>query len=93
MAKSFDFIGIPRQNGNSDMLCSQFAEGARQAGNQVRNDFPAQPKIHYCTGCGVCNTSHQCVCRTIWPKFWDKMVAADVIVLATPVYFTRWMHS
>ena len=77
----------PRQNGNSDVLCSQFAEGARQAGNQVEMISLRNRKIHYCTGCGVCNASHQCVQKDDMAEILDKMVAADVIVLATPVYF------
>ena len=44
-------------------------------------------KINYCLGCGVCNTKHVCVQKDDMKALLDKMVEADVIVLATPVYF------
>ena len=43
--------------------------------------------IAYCLGCGACNTSHLCVQKDDMKPLLDKLVAADVIVLATPVYF------
>ena len=69
-----------RKGGNSDTLCDQFVKGAVEAGHQVE-------KIGYCHGCGVCNTTHKCVLHDDMAEILDKMVQADVIVMATPVYF------
>lgn len=77
----------PRKHGNSDLLCDRFAEGAQESGNVVEKIFLAQKNIGYCLGCGVCNTTHKCVQKDDMPEILDKMVRADVIVLATPVYF------
>lgn len=44
-------------------------------------------RIGYCRGCGVCNRTHKCVQNDDMAAVLDKMVAADVIVMATPVYF------
>ena len=41
----------PRKGGNSDILCDAFAEGAREAGNEVEKVRIADLKIGYCTGC------------------------------------------
>ena len=38
-------------------------------------------------GCGVCNNAHKCVQKDDMAELLDEMVQADVIVLATPVYF------
>ena len=38
-------------------------------------------------GCGVCNNTHKCVQNDDMAEVLDKMLDADVIVLATPVYF------
>lgn len=46
-------------------------------------------RIGYCRGCGVCNRTHKCVQNDDMAAVLDKMVAADVIVMATPVYFIR----
>lgn len=43
--------------------------------------------MNYCTGCGVCNSTHKWVQKDDMAEIMDKMVNADVIVFATPVYF------
>lgn len=53
----------PRKNGNSDILCDRFAQGALENGHQVEKIFLASMNIGYCRGCGVCNTTHKCVQR------------------------------
>ena len=77
----------PRRHGNSDLLCDRFAKGAEESGNNVEKIFLKDKNISYCTGCGVCNTTHRCVIKDDMAEILDKMVNADVIVLATPVYF------
>lgn len=77
----------PRKGGNSDVLCDEFIKGAQQAGNKTEKIFLRDKKINYCTGCGVCNSTHKCVQNDDMAELVDKMVEADVIVLATPVYF------
>lgn len=82
-------LSLPHRaaGGNSDILCDSFAEGARKAGHSVSKVFLADKKIAYCTGCGACNSSHKCVIKDDMADILDAMVKADVIVLATPVYF------
>ncbi len=77
----------PRRGGNSDTLCDEFLRGARDAGHEAEKVFLRDRKINYCTGCGVCNSTHQCVQKDDMADVLDKMVSADVIVMATPVYF------
>lgn len=77
----------PRKNGNSDILCDRFAQGAAESGHKTEKVFLASKNIGYCCGCGVCNSAHQCVQKDDMAIVLDKMVNADVIVLATPVYF------
>lgn len=77
----------PRKHGNSDTLCDYFAKGAQESGNHVEKIFLAEKNIGYCTGCGVCNETHLCVQKDDMKEILDKMVTADAIVFATPVYF------
>ena len=74
----------PRKGGNSDTLCDEFIRGAQESGNHAEKIFLASKNIKYCIGCGVCNTTQKCVQRDDMAEI---MVEADVIVLATPVYF------
>lgn len=76
-----------RKGGNSDTLCNQFIKGAVEAGNRVEKIYLNDCKINFCHGCGVCNTTHKCVQHDDMAEILDKMVKADVIVMATPVYF------
>lgn len=78
----------PRRGGNSDRLCDRFAEGAREAGHEVEQVFLKDKKINYCTGCGVCyNGVKPCPQRDDAAGLLEQMVAAEVIVMASPVYF------
>lgn len=80
--------GSPRKGGNSDTLCDKFAEGAKEAGHIAEKIFLRDKNIHYCSGCGLCNTKHgHCSQKDDVAEILEKMVQADVIVMATPVYF------
>jgi len=46
-----------------------------------------EKKINYCTGCYGCRGNGKCVQKDDMSHILDSMMAADVIVLATPVYF------
>ena len=77
----------PRKGGNSDILCDAFAVGAKEAGNEVEKVRIADLKIGYCTGCYACQNTGKCAIKDDARSVIDKMLTADVIVLASPVYF------
>jgi multimeric flavodoxin WrbA len=78
----------PRRGGNSDLLCDQFIDGSKEVGNVTEKIFLKDKKINYCTGCGSCiDIGKKCSQKDDMDEILDKMVAADVIVMATPVYF------
>ena len=77
----------PRKGGNSDLLCDQFILGVKEAGNQAEKISLSEKKIGCCTGCESCFTTHKCIQKDDMTEILEKMIAADVIVMATPVYF------
>jgi len=78
----------PRRGGNSDLLCDQFMTGVKEAGHRAEKIFLRDFKINYCTGCGTCFEGKKpCPQKDDMAGVLDKMIAADVIVMATPVYF------
>lgn len=77
----------PRKGGNSDTLCDEFMRGAVESGNTAEKIFLRDKQINYCTGCGVCNSTHKCVQKDDMAEVIEKMLKADVIVMSTPVYF------
>ena len=76
-----------RKHGNSDLLCDEFMRGATEAGHDVEKLYINDKKINFCRGCGVCNSTHKCVQKDDMAEILNKMIEADVIVMATPVYF------
>jgi len=80
--------GSPRKGGNSDLLCDQFSKGAAEAGHEVEKVFLGEKKIGYCKACYYCTKSGgKCAIKDDMSEILDKMQAADVIVMASPVYF------
>ena len=77
----------PRKGGNSDILCDQFMKGALEAGHKVEKIALREKNIHPCLGCGACESTHRCVQKDDMAAVLDRLVEADVIVMATPVYF------
>lgn len=78
----------PRKNGNSDLLCDEFMRGAREAGHLVEKIRLADKTINYCTGCCACIADQgSCVQQDGMNEILEKLLACDVMVLATPVYF------
>ena len=76
----------PRRNGNSDILCDEFMKGAIEAGNEVEKIFLIDKTVHPCTGCSVCSMyGKPCPQKDDAAEIVEKMIAADVIVMATPV--------
>lgn len=77
----------PRKGGNSDLLCDAFAQGAKESGHTVEKIYVQDQKIGHCRACYGCRGKGVCVQKDDMASILDKLVAADVIVLATPVYF------
>ena len=80
--------GSPRKNGNSAALCRDFARGAEDSGHQVETIFLRDKKIGFCLACYHCKKSGGiCIIKDDMADILDKMNAADVLVMASPVYF------
>lgn len=80
--------GSPRKDGNSDLLCDEFLRGAQEAGHDVEKIRVAAKKIAPCSACYYCRDhGGACVHKDDMAELLQKMIDADVIVLASPVYF------
>ncbi len=78
----------PRKGGNSDTLCDQFILGAEESGNQVEKIALREKKINFCQGCLSCQDNDgRCIQNDDTSEILEKMIQADVIIMATPVYF------
>lgn len=76
-----------RKNSNSDVLTDDFIDGAKEAGNTVEKISLAGKTINFCKGCLVCQKTQQCVIKDDAAAIVEKMLHADVLVFATPIYY------
>lgn len=76
-----------RSNSNSDILADEFIKGARENGHQVEKVALTNQVITFCKGCLSCQKTGNCIIKDDANVIVNKMIAADVIVFATPVYF------
>lgn len=88
MKKILVLSSSARKGGNSDLLCDEFIRGAEEAGHSVEKPHVAFMSVKGCLGCGACqrNGGH-CVQKDDMTEIYGKMLDADVIVFASPVYF------
>ena len=77
----------PRKNGNSDLLCHRFIEGAQEAGHEAELIWLYDRNIEFCRACYACFRTGKCVLKDDMAEILEKMQAADVLVIATPTYF------
>ena len=80
--------GSPRKGGNSDLLCDAFQRGAEESGHTVIKVRVAEKKIAPCRGCYFCSEHDgECVMQDDMAELLQAIIDADVLVLASPVYF------
>ena len=77
----------PRKGGNSDALAGAFVRGAQEAGNQVEKITLYDKTIGFCKGCLSCQNTQRCIIRDDADAITQKMLTADVIAFATPIYY------
>jgi len=80
--------GSPRRKGNNDYLLSLFMDDAEKKGFSTHTVSAAFESYEPCIGCGYCEKKGVCSIKdTLAQDLFTLMRKADVIVLATPVYF------
>ena len=88
MKKVLAISSSPRRGGNSDKLADAFCRGAAESGNSVSKVRLSEKNIGYCDACRFCRSSGG-VCKKAddMQDILSAIIDADVILLATPLYF------
>lgn len=76
-----------RKGGNSDMLAREFARGAEESDNEVEVISLIDKEIAFCRGCLACQKTGRCVIHDDADVIAGKMLTADAIAFATPIYY------
>ena len=79
--------GSPRKSGNSNWLADQFIKGATEAGHQITEFDCTKHNVGGCLACNVCRMNGPCVQKDDFTPLREELLAADAIVLATPIYY------
>lgn len=81
--------GSPRPNGNTQELITRFTRGAEAAGNEVIRFDLQKMNIHGCLGCcnGGKDEASPCVQKDDMMKIYPVYREADIVVLASPMYY------
>ncbi len=76
-----------RAGSNSDMLADKFVEGVRAAGHEVEKVSLRGKRLAFCKGCMGCQKLGRCVIDDDANDIMRKVLNADVVCWATPIYY------
>lgn len=85
--KILAFQGSPRLGGNTDLLLESFLKGAREAGAECEKINLYRIQIKPCLECGECDETGECVIPDDMKEIYPGLDAADIIVVASPIFF------
>ncbi|MHA1584039.1 MAG: flavodoxin family protein [Promethearchaeota archaeon] len=85
-------LGSPRKNGNSTYLARELEKSINSNGGTVEEIYLNGLSIKPCNHCDVCknNLDFHCVIKDDMQDLYPKLREADVIVLASPIYWFNY---
>lgn len=88
MGKIIILVGSVRRGGNTELLAKSFADGAGM-NREVEIISVADYHIRPCIGCNYCYASenNSCVQKDDMEIIYAKLMQADTVIIASPVYF------
>lgn len=94
--KVLGLFGSPRKGGNTDLLLEEALKGAEAEGAEIErlriSDFDIMP----CRECLACYGKGECIVIDGMHKIYPKLLEADIIILASPIFFygvTAWVKA
>jgi multimeric flavodoxin WrbA len=79
--------GSPRRGGNTELLLQEFLRGCREAGAEVEEVFLRNLKISPCLEIYACEKDGQCPIKDDMKPLYGKLVEADILAVASPIFF------
>jgi len=94
--KVLGLFGSPRRGGNTEILLEEALKGAEREGAEIERLYLSALTITPCTECHGCDETGTCVILDEMHKIYPKLLEADIIVLASPIFFygvTAWAKA
>ncbi len=85
--KVLGVMGSPRIRGNTDLLLDEALKGAQSAGAETEKINVDRLKITACKEIYHCLEDGTCPLKDDMTGLYDKILAADAIIIATPIFF------
>ena len=94
--KVLGLFGSPRRGGNTDLLLEEAPKGAQAEGAEVEGLHLTDFNIIPCRECLKCFNDGHCIILDDMQKIYPKLLEADIIILASPIFFygvTGWAKA
>jgi multimeric flavodoxin WrbA len=85
--KVLGIMGSPRIKGNADLLLDEALNGAKSQGAEVEKIVVDKLKISPCKEYLGCFRDGNCVIRDDMDAIYPKLLEADLVILASPMFF------
>jgi multimeric flavodoxin WrbA len=85
--KVLGLFGSPRRRGNTDFLLEEMLRGVQSEGAEIEKIFLSEWDISGCRECLRCEIDGNCVIQDQMQKLYPKLLQADYIILASPIFF------
>jgi len=85
--KVLGLFGSPRRGGNTDLLLEEMLRGAEKEGAQIERIIISELTFSPCIECHGCDETGECVLHDHMEKVYPKLLEADRIILAFPIFF------
>jgi multimeric flavodoxin WrbA len=85
--KVLGIMGSPRRQSNTEILLDKALEGAREAGAEVEKVLVSKFKISPCLEIYACRKDGNCAIEDDMQALYKKLLEADHIVFASPIFF------
>ena len=85
--KVLGLFGSPRRGGNTDLLLEEMLRGAQSQGTEIEKIFLSVWDISGCRECRKCEVDGNCVVQDQMQKLYPKLLQADYVILASPIFF------
>ncbi len=80
-------MGSPRRQGNTELLLDKSLEGAVEAGAEVEKVLVSKLKISPCMEIYACVKDGNCTIKDDMQLLYKKLLKADHIIFASPIFF------
>jgi multimeric flavodoxin WrbA len=94
--KVLGILSSPRRGGNTELLLEEALKGAEKEGAKVERLYLSEFTITPCKECHGCDNTGNCVIMDDMGKIYPKLLEADIILLASPIFFygvTAWAKA